>query len=340
MEFIVQHLTSPAVLLFVLGLLAASWKSDLKFPPALMESLSIYLLLAIGLKGGMELAHFSLHELVKPAAVTIGIGVLIPFGVFAAARAFGFKQADAIAAAATYGSVSIVTFGIAASYLQELGMAYEGYMSAMVVLLESPAILTSLLLYAILKSAPASQGARRTTQAVGVLPGGLSGLLAVKWGHVLREGLLGQSVLLLIGGLVIGMAAGENALPVAKPLFIDLYPSILMLFLLGMGLKAGERLGELKAQGLRVVGLALLLPPVLGAIGVLLGHWSGMSVGGAALLGVMAASGSYIAAPAALRTAVPEANPSVYIGMALAVTFPFNLLIGLPLMVQLAQALG
>lgn len=344
-DIISHNLISPAVLFFALGLVAAWSKSDLKFPPALSESFSIYLLAAIGMKGGIELSDHSLHALIKPIAGTLLLGVAIPVITFAVCRWMRLDRKNAIALAATYGSVSIVTFGAAIAFLNLSKTPYESYMSAMVVLLESPAILVSLLMFGWLekKSCQSNMGLRsRPSESFHSTPSESfhSSIQTLKtWidPKIIKESLFGKSVLLMLGSLVIGLIVGKSALPIVKPLFIDLFQSILVLFLLGMGLLAGEHLAEIRKHGYKLIVLALGFPVIYGVLGILIGKWCGLSVGGITLMGVLGASASYIAAPAALRISVPEASPSIYLGMSIGITFPFNLAIGLPLYYQIAQ---
>lgn len=335
-DIILHNLRSTAVLFFVLGLVAAIFKSDLKFPSALSESLSIYLLAAIGLKGGIELSDHSWGTLVGPITGTLFLGFSIPVITFAICRWNKIDRNNAIALAATYGSVSIVTFGAATAFLEQSGVTYESYMNAMVVLLEIPAILVSLLMLGWLKSRDTFSKAV-PAYADGIVANRQEGWRFGIYPWIIKESLFGKSILLMVGALFIGLIVGRSALPVVKPLFIDLFPSILVIFLLGMGLVAGERLAEIKKHGFKMIALAIAMPLVYGVIGVLIGNWFGLSPGGMALMGVLGASASYIAAPAALKHSVPEANPSIYIGMSLGITFPFNLTIGLPFYVQFAQ---
>lgn len=335
-EIIVQNLLSPVVLFFVLGVIAALVKSDLKFPAGLSEALSIYLLVAIGIKGGMELSHYELATVIKPIAGALFLGIIIPILILIALRFTKMDIHNSIGLAATYGSVSIVTYGAAISFLEKKGVSYEGFMNVLVVLMESPAIFVSLLLLRISQKSEADRLALgiadRREQAQNL--GFANGLFDKE---VLRDSLFGKSVLLLMGSLIIGWIVGQNGESLVKPLFIDLYGSILILFLLNMGLIAGERLPEVSKQGWRILLFGICVPIIAGSIGVLVGNWVGLSLGGVVLMGVLAGSASYIAAPAALRSSVPEANPSLYLGLSLGVTFPFNLIIGIPLYYALAQ---
>jgi hypothetical protein len=310
------NLLSPVVLAFGLGMLATAVRSDLKFPDELYTALSIYLLLAIGLKGGAELAHTALATFWRPALATVLLGIATPMIAYAAARRLGrLDVPNAAALAAHYGSVSVVTFFAALSFLEAIGMAAEPFLPALVALLEVPAIVVAL--------AVAHRQLGRTS-----------------WRDVLHEVLAGRSVFLLLGGLAIGYLAGRDGLERVRPVFVDLFQGVLLLFLLDMGMVAARRLRDLGPAGLFLVLFAVIVPLLHGALGVVLGHAAGLSVGGSTVLGVMAASASYIAAPAAVRIALPQANPSLYLTGALGLTFPFNLTLGIPYCYAIARWLG
>lgn len=340
LDIISNNLLSPAVLFFILGIVAALVKSDLKYPQALSESLSIYLLAAIGLKGGMELSQHNWQTLVSPVTGSLILGCTIPVIMFAVCRSMKLDRKNSAALAATYGSVSIVTYGAATAFLDQSAVSYESYMGAMVVLLESPAILISLILLGWLeakdrKETKLSQDSKPSRYVIGIVPN-----RPMKLGvhsEIIRESLFGKSILLMLGAMMVGLVTGKEAMPVLQPLFIDLYPSVLVLFLLGMGLSAGERLSEFKQYGLRLLAIAILMPLLFGSLGILVGTLCGLSAGGTALMGVLGASSSYIAAPAAIRQSIPDANPSIYLGMSLGITFPFNLIVGIPIYVELAS---
>ncbi len=316
LELLRLNLLSPVVLAFALGLVATAVKSDLKFPDELYTALSIYLLLAIGLKGGAELARTSLAVFWRPAAVTVGLGLVTPVIAYIIARRGGrLEVADAAALAAHYGSVSVVTFFAALGFLEALAVPAEPFLPTLVVLLEIPAIMVAL--------AIAHRQLERTS-----------------WGTIAHEVIAGRSVFLLLGGLVIGYLAGADGLERVRPLFVDLFQGVLLLFLLDMGMVAARRLRDLRHTGLFLVAFAVVVPILHGLLGTAVGRLAGLSVGGATVLGVLAASASYIAAPAAVRIALPQANPSLYLTAALGLTFPFNLTIGIPLFYVVARAMG
>ncbi|OXS80140.1 sodium-dependent bicarbonate transport family permease [Domibacillus enclensis] len=330
-EIILQNLLSPVVLFFVLGIVAALVKSDLKFPSALSEALSIYLLIAIGIKGGIELSHYSIESVMQPIMGALFLGIVIPFITIFITRLMKMDLQNSIGLAATYGSVSIVTYGAAISFIEKNGVSYEGFMNALVVIMESPAILVSLLLLKIIENKKDQSALSMRSVGFVYKPASLIDK------EVLRESLFGKSILLLLGSLFIGLILGERAVPMVKPLFMDLYSSVLILFLLSMGITTGQRLPEVRKHGFKLLLFGLITPVLFGSLGVVTGHLAGLSLGGMTLMGVLAGSASYIAAPAALKASVPEANPSVYLGLALGVTFPFNLIVGIPVYYEMAQ---
>jgi hypothetical protein len=306
----------PVIWFFVLGLAAGLARADLRLPAAIYDFVSTLLLLAIGLKGGVELARDGGGLPLAELGGILALGFLLPLPVFAAARTVGrLSRADAASLAAHYGSVSVGTFAVAIGYLAARGIDYEARAPVWVVLLEVPAILVGI-----------------------VLARGLAGDVA--WRHLLRELFLGRSIVLLLGGLAIGWASGPEGSASIQPLFFGLFKGILALFLLEMGLIAAAQLPTLRRHGAFIVAFGLIAPPVFAVVGALLGGALGLSVGGATVLATLAASASYIAAPAAMRTAVPEANPALPLTASLAVTFPFNIIVGIPLYERLAAALA
>lgn len=328
----------PVVLFFLLGVGARLARSDLRLPDALYETLSIYLLLAIGLKGGVALSETSLAAIALPAAATVLIGVITPLTSFAALRKLGgFSRADAAGIAAHYGSVSAVTFIAAQELTKSAGHVPEGFMPTLLALMESPGIHVALALGVL---GPATQPA---LVPVAVTSGGaaIAGAPTPSRPHgTLHEVLTGRTMVLLVGGLVVGALVGTDGFAPVKPFFETGFKGALVLFLLEMGLVAGAKLGDLRAAGGFLVAFAIVAPIVHGVLGVALGTWAGLSVGGATVLGAMAASASYIAAPPAVRLVLPEANPVYSLTAALAVTFPFNLVLGIPLYLVVAQMMA
>ncbi|MDZ7707892.1 MAG: sodium-dependent bicarbonate transport family permease [Trueperaceae bacterium] len=320
LELVRLNLLSPMILAFALGIVATLIRSDLRLPDALYSALSIYLLLAIGLKGGVALRATPIAEIAGPALVTLLAGALIPLTTYPIARRLGgWSVADSAALAAHYGSVSVVTFVAAQAFLDRAGVPYEGFIATLLALLEVPAILVALLI------------ARRaqTTQEE-----------ATPWTETLREVLTGKSIVLIVGGLAMGAAAGAAGVERVEPFFVDPFEGALTLFLLEMGLVTARRFGEVRSAGPFLLAYGTIAPLVHGTIGVAAGLASGLSPGGATLFATLLASASYIAATAAVRLALPEASPGRYLTASLAITFPFNLVIGIPTYARLAQAWG
>lgn len=311
-ELLSANLLSPMVLAFALGAIATLLKSDLRLPDTLYTALSIYLLFAIGLKGGVALSESTVADLWKPGLATLLLGIITALLSFGVALKMGrFSRTDAASLAAHYGSVSAVTFIAAVSFAETQKIETEGFLPALVAVLEIPAILLALML------APRSGDSHA--------------------GKLLRELFTGKTVLLLLGGMMIGLFSGPSGMAQVKPLFGDLFKGALTIFLLEMGIVAAQRVDDLRKHGFFLLAFGILVPLVNGAIGVAAGTAAGMSVGGAGVLGAMAASASYIAAPAAVRVALPQANLSLALSSSLAITFPFNLAIGIPLYLQAAQ---
>jgi hypothetical protein len=307
----------PIVLFFLLGVFARLVRSDLRLPEGLYDILAFYLLLAIGLKGGVELSRQPLIDVAPQVAACIGLGLLIPFLLVPVLRALRFNRADSASIAGHYGSVSVVTFAVAAAYVEKQGLALEAHAALWVALMEAPGLVTAIFL------------ARWPRQGGETTP----------WKQLGHDVFLGKSVLLLVGGLIIGAAVGEAGVTAMKSVFVDPFKGVLALFLLELGLVVGDRLPGIRRYGLRLVGFALLAPIGLSMLGIGLGLALGLSVGGVAVLATLAASASYIAAPTAMRIAVAEADSALAITAALAITFPFNLLVGIPLYVRLAHEL-
>lgn len=328
-EILKTNILSPIVLAFLLGIVSRLLRSELSLPKDLYSSLSIYLLLALGLKGGVELSESSVHAIALPAAVTVLLGCITPVSAYVLLRKLGrFSSVDSAALAAHYGSVSAVTFIAATQFVSNLGAKPEGFMPTLLTLLESPGIHIALAIGAL---------KRAKTQDQDSAPGSATPRSKAS---IFHEIFTARSMILLVGGLIVGLLMGAHGYEPIKPFFETGFKGALVLFLLEMGIIAGSRLSDLKRVGVPLVGLGVLLPILHGGLGVLLGHWGGLSVGGATVLGAMAASASYIAAPPAVRMTLPEANPTYYLTASLVVTFPFNLVIGIPLYYQLANLLA
>ena len=319
---IIETLTSPIILFFVLGLLAGFARSDLAIPEAFAKAMAIYLMAAIGLKGGVSVAETGVNGSLAVAAATgIVLSFILPLPAFALLRGIGrLDVTNAAAVAAHYGSVSLVTFITADEMLEGIGLLVPDYMAAVLALMETPAIITALWL------------ARRRMAAFGTPERHGAGLL--------HEVFLNASVVLLVGAFAIGIVAGREGFAPIAPVFEGGYRGVLCLFLLDMGLLAARRLTQTKALNARLIWLALMLPLVNGTAGVLLATLLGLDPAVAATLGILAASASYIAVPAAMRLALPEADPGIYLSMSLGLTFPFNIIVGIPLLAGLAKLVG
>jgi uncharacterized protein len=297
----------PVILFFLFGLVAGLLRSELKLPHALYDSLSIFLLLAIGLKGGQGLATQPLLPLLPQIGAVVVLGVLQTLIAYAAlSTVFGFDRSNAAATAAHYGSVSVATFAVAAAWLASRAIEVEPQMAILLAVMEIPAILVGIVL---------ARGISRDTD----------------WRSLGHEAFLGKGVTLLLGGMAIGWAAGPEGLAPIGGLYFDLFKAVLALFLLEMGLIVSRQVGELKRRGLSLIVFGLAMPLLSACLGLATGWALGFSVGGLTMLATLAASASYIAVPAAMRIAVPEANPAVSLAGSLGVTFPFNILLGIPL---------
>ena len=331
-----QSILDPAILFFVFGVLAGTVRSNLEIPPAISRFLSLYLLMALGLKGGFALAHSGLSaEVGAGLAAAMLLAVLVPLTGFAVLRRFlsGF---DAAAIAATYGSVSAVTFVTAVQYLEQHQVPYGGHMAAAMALMESPAIIMAV----VLANALRQQAATSTTL---LHAGGGAAVLGTghapraPLGKILHESFTDGAQLLLLGAMAVGLITGEAGKAAMQPFSGDLFKGMLAFFLLDMGLLAARNLHQVRGQSPWLIAYAVLGPLTHASLALGMAWLLGLSQGDATLLMVLAASASYIAVPAVLRHAIPEANPSLYFGLSLGVTFPLNILLGIPLYAQVAQ---
>lgn len=310
----ITNLLSPPVLAFALGLLAAVIRSDLRVPDAMMRALSIYLLLAIGLKGGVALRGETAGDVVAPVALALVLGIVVPAVAYGALRLMTpLERVDRGAIAAHYGSTSLVTFTAALVFLDNAGIATPGYSATLLAVLEIPGILVGILL-----------ARRHLARTAG-------------WGATLHEVLTGKSIVLLVGGLAIGLLVGADGYAPIAPVFTDAFRGLLVLFLLALGLEVGGRLATVREGGPGLLAFAMLFPLAAGALGVLAATAIGMGVGGAVVLGILCGSASYIAAPAAVRLALPDANAALSLTASIGVTFPVNLIVGIPFLTWVAQ---
>lgn len=320
LQLLTANLLSPPVIAFFAGILARVTRSDVKFPAQLYDALTIYLLLAIGFKGGTSLAQTPAAEVVLPILAVAIAGTIIPvLAYFVSKKLIGFGVDDSAALAAHYGSVSAVTFIACLAFLDFRQVVYENYLPALMALMEIPAIMMGLLL------------ARMFS------PGRSKGKGSESLKVAIQEVLSGKSIFLLITGLVAGAFAGPEGYARAKPFLIDPFYGVLILFLLEMGLTAGKQLASIRESGLQLVLFGIGMPLVQAMIGLVLARMAGLSVGGTTAFMVLTASASYIAAPAAVRIAIPRANPGRYLTASLGITFPFNLIFGIPLYYLIAS---
>lgn len=321
-------LLDPAILFFVFGVLAGMLRSNLQIPAPISRFLSLYLLMALGLKGGFALAHSGLTlEVAGTLGIAVLLAMIVPLLGYPLLRRL-LNGYDATALAATYGSVSAVTFITTIQFLENQHIAYGGHMAAAMALMESPAIIMAVLM------------ANRLRQQAGQTEGGQTegGHTPTPLGKILHESFTDGAQLLLLGAMLIGLLTGEAGKAAMAPFSVDLFKGMLAFFLLDMGLMTARNLGGLKGKSPWLLAYAILAPLAHAALALGLASLAGASAGNAALLMALAASASYIAVPAVLREAIPEANPSLYFGMSLGLTFPFNILLGIPLYVGVAQA--
>lgn len=317
-----QTLLDPAILFFIFGLFAGAIKSNLEIPPAISRFLSLYLLMALGLKGGFALAKTGLTiEVGTSLGAAIFMAILVPLIAYQILKRFvsGF---DAAAIAATYGSVSAVTFITSVQYLESHSIAYGGYMAAAMALMESPAIILAVVLSNSLRKQNAGHGQHVKSSSIT---------------KILHESFTDGAQLLLMGAMLVGVLSGAAGEKLMAPFSVDLFKGMLAFFLLDMGLMAARRFPEIRGQSSWLIAYALFASPFHAALALVLASVLGLSVGDGGLLMVLSASASYIAVPAALRFTIPEANPSLYFSMSLGVTFPFNILLGIPLYMGIAQ---
>ena len=311
-----SNLLIPAVLFFALGFVAQAVRSDLKFPPELAKALSIYLLVGIGLKGGIELSHADFGDALNAVTAALVLGFSLPIVAYLILLAGRLDKLNASAIAAHYGSVSAGTFLTAIAYLNAQEIAYESYPVIMLAIMESPAIIVGLLLARFSRSSEAGEDDARENHM----------------GELMRDAFTNGSVMLLFGAMVIGLVVKPDSLATITPFFSTLFMGVLSLFLLEMGMEAGKRIYEFRRAGLFLVSFGVVMPLIGATAGILVGHyWLDFSEGGVLLVAVLGASASYIAVPPAMRLAIPEANPSFYLTLSLGVTFPFNVLVGIPL---------
>lgn len=308
-------LTAP-VIAFVVALIATLFKFDLRLPDSMYAVLSTFLLLAIGLKGGRSLAEASMSDIWKPLLGALILGVVTPLIAFFLFRALGkIDITNSAALAAHYGSVSAVTFTVVITTLESRGISYEGFVAGLLAILEIVGIVVALYL------------ARKENSEA-------------NWKEGLSEVIRGRSIAFLVAGMLIGLIVGDERLRTTDGVFVQLFVGALVLFLIEMGVLAAERLRDIRSAGLKLLILGIAIPIINGSIGAIVGSTVGLSTGGIAVLATLGASASYIAAPAAVRIALPNASPGLYVTASLGITFPFNLVVGIPLYIAIAEKLS
>lgn len=324
-----DSLLIPAVLFFALGVFAQLIKSDLKFPDGMSKALGLYLLMAIGLKGGAELAKAEMLVALNAIFWSIVMGFLIPLiGYMLLRFRDRIDSMNAAAITAHYGSVSAGTFLTAIAFLEATDVAFETYPIIMMVMMETPAIIVGLVLAGI---------ARKKLAAMETAKGSTAAAPQMEWGPLLKEAFTNGSIILLLGAVVVGAVAAPGAMEKVYPFSHEIFMGVLCLFLLDMGIEAAKRLKEFKNVGITLVAFGIIMPLIGGTIGVFVGTTIlAFSVGGTLLVAILGASASYIAVPPAMRFGIPEANSSYYLTLALGITFPFNVVIGIPLFYQMS----
>jgi len=313
-----SNLTSVGVLAFVFGFIASRAKSDLRLPDSIYQFISIYLLFGIGLKGGHSLKSVSFENILAPGLATLACGLIIPLLAFFALKLIrALNDVDRGSIAAHYGSTSLVTFSAALLFMESNSIFVEGFAPALLTIMEVPGLIVGIFL--------ANQSHQHPD---------------VRWGKTLQEVILGKTVLILMGGMLIGFLTSTAGYEKVSPFFIELLTGFLALFLLHLGYTAGSNLSQVKAVGWRLGVFAIAFPLISGLIGAAAGTLVGLSIGGTTILAVLCASASYIAAPAAVSIALPKANLSLALTSSVGITFPFNLIIGIPIYYKFATIFG
>ena len=339
LELIQSNLLTPIILFFLFGIIAARIKSDLKIPEAISEFLPIYLLAAIGLHGGIEMRNTGFENMLIPMFVAIGLSLLFTLNHYQILRRLGkFNIFDSYALASTYGAVGAVHFSVGLSFLKNQGVSSEGYLAAILAVLEPLAFIMAIFM----TNMAVSKQNKTKQQSLGDTSSEMNlGLnqSKVKISKVLRESITGKAIVILLGSIVIGYIIGEEGFQSIKIVFDDLFTGAIVIFMIEMGIIAGQRLDDIKKVGIFLTTFAVLIPTFNGIIGVLISTAIGLSLGGAVMFGLLLASASFIAAPAVLRHAIPQAKPSLYITSALGITFPYNIIVTLPILFTISSFL-
>ncbi len=338
LQLIQSNLLTPIILFFLFGIIAARIKSDLKIPEAISEFLPIYLLTAIGLHGGIEMRNTGFENMLIPMLVAIGLSLLFTLNHYQILRRLGkFNIFDSYALASTYGAVGAVTFSVGLSFLKNQGVTSEGYLAAVLAVLEPVAFILAIFLtnIAVSKQIKAKKKSfiNDDTSDIDV---GIQNT-KTKLSQVLHESITGKAIVILLGSIIIGYIIGKEGFVSIKIVFDEMFTGAIVIFMIEMGIIAGQRLDDIKKVGIFLIAFAIIMPTFNGIIGVLVATSMGLSLGGAVMFGLLLASASFIAAPAVLRHAIPQANPSLYITSALGITFPYNIIVLLPIMFTISS---
>ncbi len=340
LELIQANILTPVVLFFILGIVAARIKSDLKMPDAISEFLPIYLLAAIGLHGGVEMRNTGFADMLIPMLVAIGLSLAFTLNHYQILRRLGkFNIFDSYALASTYGAVGAVTFSVGLSFLKNQGVESEGYLAAILAILEPVSFILAIFLTNMAVSKQIQS--KKLSLPKGSIDNNEKETEQSKTNlsKVLHESITGKAIVILLGGIIIGYLIGDEGFNSISIVFDELFTGAIVIFLLEMGIIAGQRLDDIKKVGLFLVAFSILLPTFNGIIGVFVATSLGLSIGGSVMFGLLMASASFIAAPAVLRHAIPQAKPSLYITSALGITFPYNIIILLPIMFTISSML-
>jgi len=340
LELIQSNLLTPIVLFFLFGIIAARIKSDLKIPDAISEFLPIYLLAAIGLHGGIQMRNTGFETMFMPMMVAIGLSLLFTLNHYQILRKIGkFNLFDSYALASTYGAVGAVTFSVGLSFIKNQGVTSEGYLAAILAVLEPVAFILAIFL----TNMAVSKQIKNKKKSLGRLGSTESdleiGITETKTNlkQVLHESITGKAIVILLGSIIIGYVIGEKGFESISIVFDDLFTGAIVIFLIEMGIIAGQRLDDIKKVGIFLIAFSIIMPTFNGVIGVLVATALGLSLGGSVMFGLLLASASFIAAPAVLRHAIPQAKPSLYITSALGITFPYNIIVLLPIMFMVSS---
>ena len=340
LQLIQSNLLTPIILFFLFGIIAARIKSDLKIPEAISEFLPIYLLAAIGLHGGIEMRNTGFENMLIPMLVAIGLSLLFTLNHYQILKRLGkFNIFDSYALASTYGAVGAVTFSVGLSFLKTQGVTSEGYLAAVLAVLEPVAFIMAIFLtnMAISKQIRIKKQSF-TNDSKSDIDVGIDET-KTKLSKILKESITGKAIVILLGSIVIGYIIGEDGFSSIRIVFDEMFTGAIVIFMIEMGIIAGQRLDDIKKVGVFLTAFAIVMPTFNGIIGVVVATLMGLSLGGSVMFGLLLASASFIAAPAVLRNAIPQANPSLYITSALGITFPYNIIVLLPIMFAISSLL-